>query len=56
VSEDKPAQSILSIKVIKCTLLPIDDDNCSVLSKEMPSVSAAVVSPDSATMDKMNFW
>jgi hypothetical protein len=42
VSEDESAHLISSIKEIICNL-PYDDDNCSVLSEEKPSVSAAVV-------------
>jgi hypothetical protein len=52
VSEDEPVCSISSIKEILCTLPCDDDDDCSFLSEEKPSVSAAVMSPDSATMDK----
>jgi hypothetical protein len=51
VSEDEPVCSISSIKEIRCTL-PCDDDDCSVLSEEKPSVSAAVVSPDSRPWTK----
>ena len=55
VTGGEPAHSNLSIKEIHCTVT-YDDDDCSVMSEEKLSVSAAVVSPDSTTADKINFW
>jgi hypothetical protein len=55
VTEGEPAHSNLPIEEIICTLT-YDDDDCSVLSEEKLSVSTAVVSPDSTTANKMNFW